>query len=84
MLSILQVILHLGHVSPYRLSYLDRRLFCSILSPPFGPTLTRAAPTPLPGFSGSLYRGGDAHWMLVLMLSFAESAHFFFISFNNV
>lgn len=39
---------------------------CSILSLPFSPTLTRAAPTPVPGMSGSLFRGGNAHRMAVL------------------
>lgn len=44
-------------------------LLYSILSHPFSPTLTRAAPTPDPGIqSGNLCRGGDAHRRLVLML----------------
>lgn len=60
--------------------YVNLTVDCSAASshPPFGPTLTSAAPTPLPGISGSLYRSGDAHRMLVLMLRFAESAHLFF------
>lgn len=79
MLSILQVILHSGHVSSVvRCVTLTVGRSAASSQPPFGPTLTSAAPTPLPGISGSLYRYGNAHRILVLMLRCAESAHLFF------
>lgn len=85
MLSILQVILHSGHVSP-GVRCVSLTVGCSAASsqPPFGPTLTSAAPTPLPGISSSLYRNGNAHRMLVLMLRCAESAHLFFTYEKNI
>lgn len=60
-----------------RVGYVSQIPGCPAASfhPPFSPTLTRAAPTPLPGISGSFHRSGDAHRMVVLMLRFAESAH---------
>lgn len=79
MLSILQVILLSGHVSPgVRCVTLTVGRSAASSQPPFGPTLTSAAPTPLPGISSSLCRNGNAHPMLVLMLRCAESAHSFF------
>lgn len=85
MLNILQVILHTGHVSPVaRCVTLTVGRSAASSQPPFGPTLTRAAPTPLPGISGSLYRYGSAHRILVLMLRCAESAHLFFSFRINV
>lgn len=81
MLKILQVILHLERrLSTQAMLIRSKIPLQHPLTPLFSPTSTRTAPTPFPGISGSLYRGGDALRMLVLMLSFTESAPFGFLS----